>query len=227
MDLMLAYRDLAGWNDVIRLVASFPPPLAQSPTVVQQKALAFNRSGLTGGATRAERALRELLERIGPDSETYGLLGRIYKDRYQRTSSRADLDRAIDAYRQGWLIDHRDIYPGINLATLLTLAGDAGAAQEEARQVVAELREIVDPRIDDAPADYWDVATGVELAALGRDWVRAGQLVEAARVRAAAAWMIESTANNLQILREAMPDPRDRGKMDQLIRDLAPEAASS
>ena len=226
VDLMLAYRDFSEWDEVIRIIAGFPPGLAASPTVVQQNALAHNRRDRPGDSDRAEQALRQLLERIGPDSETYGLLGRVYKDRYQRTASRPELLRAIDAYRQGWLADQRDIYPGINLATLLTLAGGK-EAEDEARRVVHELRGLVDPRIDSAPADYWDVATGLELAVLDRDWERADELIEPTRARAASAWMLESTANNLQILATAMPDPRDRQKMQQVVRELLPEAVTS
>lgn len=226
IDLMLAYRDFSAWDEVIRVIADFPTTLAESPTVVQQNALAHNRRGRPGDTDLAEQALRRLLQRIGPDSETYGLLGRIHKDRYQRTGSRQDLLRAIDAYRQGWLVDRRDVYPGVNLATLLTLAGGE-EAEGEVRRVVMELRDIVDPRIDSAPADYWDMATGLELAALDRDWGRADELVEPTRACAASAWMLESTANNLRILSAAMPDPRDRRKMEQLVRDLVPEGVTS
>ncbi len=226
VDLMLAYRDLSAWDDVIRIIDGFPPALAGSATVVQQNALAHNRRGRPGDSALAEQALRRLLERIGPDSETHGLLGRIHKDRYQRTGSRQDLLLAIDAYRRGWLADRRDVYPGVNLATLLTLAGGE-EAEAEAREVVTQLRGVVDPRIDSTRADYWDLATGLELAALDRDWERADDLVEPARARAASAWMLESTANNLQILAPALPDPRDRRKVEQLVRELLPEVVPS
>ncbi len=220
-DLMLAYRDCSAWDDVIRLVASFPEPLRESRVPVQQNALAHNRRGLPGDADRATAALNGLLDRIGPDSETYGLLGRIHKDRYSRTGDRADLDAAIDAYRRGVEADPADTYPGINLATLLTLAGGADA-EREVGELVPRLRALLDERRVDR-TDYWDTATSLELAVIARDWSGAAELVAPTRERAAYGWMLESTVNNLEILADAMSGDRDRHEIDVLVRALAPE----
>jgi tetratricopeptide (TPR) repeat protein len=221
-DLMLAYRDCSSWDDVIRVISNFPAPLRESATVVQQNALALNRRGLSGDAERAAAALRGLIDRSGPDSETYGLLGRIYKDLYQRSGDRHHLDEAIDAYRRGWQADPEDIYPGINLATLLTLAGGA-SAEEEVREVVPRLRSSLDERTRSGPADYWDTATSLELAVLDRDWAGANDLIPLTRARAAAPWMLETTLNNLKILANAMSDSRDQREVYRLIRNIAPE----
>jgi hypothetical protein len=221
LDLMLTYRDLSAWDDCIRVIEGFPPELAGSATVVQQNALAHNRRGRPGDADRAAAALQELITRIGPDSETYGLLGRIHKDRYQRTGDRAELDAAIDAYRRGRLADPQDLYPGVNLVTLLTRAGGA-EAEKEVRTLVPELRGIAGPRATAPSADYWDTATAAELAVLDRDWDAAKRLVDVALSRAVAGWMINSTVNNLQILAEAMPDVHDRRETEDVVRRLAP-----
>jgi hypothetical protein len=223
-DLMLAYRDCAAWDDTIRVIAGFPDHLRQSPVVVQQNALAHNRRGRPGDADRAASALQGLLDRLGPDSETYGLLGRIHKDRYQSTGDQQHLFAAIDAYRRGWQADPDDVYPGINLATLLTIAGDAG--QEEAREVARHLRATLEQRIQSGPVDYWDLATRLELTTIDRDWQSARTLVSETRARAAAGWMLETTSNNLRILADAMADPEDRREIRRLIRSFAPEVAA-
>lgn len=223
VDVMCAYRDLSAWDEVVRLVSGFSEELKETTTVVQQNALALNRRGEPGDAERAAQDLERLIAREGPDSETYGLIGRIHKDRFRRSGDRAHLQAAIDAYRAGWEADRRDYYPGVNLVTLLTVAGGQ-EAEEEVRQVIPQLREVVDERIDRPVADYWDVATGMELAVLARDWERANELVSRARARAAAGWMLRSTADNLRNVADAMPDPFERSKVDDLVRTLSAEA---
>src|SRR5262249_49284014 len=72
--------------------------------------------------------LKQLIEARGPSSETYGLLGRVYKDRWDAACKAGDkqlarglLDQAIDAYFKGFESDWRDAYPRINALTLMTL----------------------------------------------------------------------------------------------------------
>ena len=93
-DLMLAYRDESAWADVIRVVKGFPPDLRDESLVRQQYALALNRSG---DRDAAERELTALIERTGGDSETYGILGRIYNERWLETSG-AGPEQAVEAY---------------------------------------------------------------------------------------------------------------------------------
>jgi tetratricopeptide (TPR) repeat protein len=195
-DLMLAYRDESAWADVIRVVKGFPPDLRDEPLVRQQYALALNRSG---DRDAAERELTALIERTGGDSETYGILGRIYKDRWLETNERRELDRAIDAYRRGYELDRTDYYPGINLATLLTVRGD-NAARDELKDLVPSLRQLLADRATAGPTDYWQLATSLELAVLAEDYPAAEALLEQVVARAAAPWMLESTAGNLQFI---------------------------
>jgi tetratricopeptide repeat protein len=95
-----------------------PKPLAETVMVKEQLALALNRAG---HGERAERVLTDLIERRGPSSETYGILGRVYKDRWEAATksgnavlARGVLDKAIDAYLKGFETDWRDAFPGIN-----------------------------------------------------------------------------------------------------------------
>jgi hypothetical protein len=72
----------------------------------------------------------------GPSSETYGILGRVYKDRWEKEyqkeenetdeddqfqTSDAHLDQAINAYLKGFTTDLRDTYSGINAVTLMEI----------------------------------------------------------------------------------------------------------
>jgi hypothetical protein len=73
--------------------------------VPEQLALALNRAGR---GEEAERILLDLIERRGPSSETCGILGRVYKDRWETTLKTGDallarglLEKAIAAYLCG------------------------------------------------------------------------------------------------------------------------------
>jgi hypothetical protein len=222
-DLMLAYREVGAWDDMVRVANSFPPDLRNEPGVVQQLALALNRSGRREAA---ESELAALIERTGGDSETYGLLGRILKDRWRETGERRELNRAIDAYRRGYELNRTDYYPGINLATLLSVRGDA-PAHAELQHLVPELRRLLDDRATSGQADYWQLATGLELAVLADDYPAAEHLVRQTLARAAAPWMLESTAGNLEFIAEVrggdVPPPLqliiDRLRAPQMIGD--------
>ena len=68
--------------------------------VREQLGLALNRAGR---GEEAERVLTSLIEERGPSSETYGILGRVYKDRWdaalkagERFARAACSNQAID-----------------------------------------------------------------------------------------------------------------------------------
>lgn len=62
-----------------------------------------------------------LVAATGGDGESFGILGRIYKDRFSQLVQHADLKRAIDSYRSGFEKQPTDYYPAINLIQLLSL----------------------------------------------------------------------------------------------------------
>ena len=78
--------------------------------------------------------LAEVIAEFGPSSETNGLLGRIYKDRWDLAKkeglpeARALLKSAIDTYLAGFEADWRDAYPGINAVTLMEMMRQARPA---------------------------------------------------------------------------------------------------
>jgi hypothetical protein len=80
VDLLLSYRAVKAWGAMISLSDKMAPPLAQTVLVREQLAFALNRNG---EGDHAERVLLDVLDKRGPSSETYGLLGRVYKDRWE------------------------------------------------------------------------------------------------------------------------------------------------
>lgn len=204
IDLFLSYRAAKAWPEMIALVDKMSPPLASAAMVREQLALALNRAG---ESDRAERELLDLLERRGPSSETYGILGRVYKDRWLAAKengsgvlARGFLERAIDAYTKGFEADWRDAYPGINAVTLLEIRDPADG---RIKKILPVVRYAVERRVARGGPDYWDYATLLELAVIARDENAAVDALTSALAAVREPWEPESTANNLRMIREA------------------------
>jgi hypothetical protein len=204
VDLLLSYRGLGAWTEMIRAAETFPEPLRRTPLVREQLAFALNRAGR---GEEAERVLTDLLAARGPSSETYGLLGRVYKDRWEgalargeRVLARGLLDQAIEAYVKGFESDWRDAYPGINAATLMTLRTPP---DDRAGRILPVVRYAVERKMASGRPDYWDHATLLEVAVLAKDEGGAMAALAASLPLVRAAWEPETTARNLRLIREA------------------------
>jgi len=203
VDLLLSYRATKAWEEMIRLAEAMPEPVGRTALVREQLGFALNRAGCS---SEAERVLIEVLDAHGPSSETLGLLGRVYKDRWDAEpdpfSLRAQghLEQAIDAYRRGFEADWRDAYPGINAVTLMEIHDPGGEQQQRLLPVVRYANR---RRIDDGRADYWDHATRLELGVLARDRAEAEAGARAALAGVREPWEPESTARNLALIRTA------------------------
>jgi hypothetical protein len=218
IDLMLSFRAVKAWPEVIELVEAMPEPMARTVMVQEQYALALNRAG---DGDQAERVLLELIERRGPSSETNGILGRVYKDRWQTArdggkaiQARGLLRKAIDAYLRGFETDWRDAYPGVNSVTLMELAEPPDPRREELLPVVAYA---VRRRIAAGEPDYWDHATLLELAVLARDEDAAGEALGDALAAVRETWEPETTLRNLRLIRDAR---RLRGEVDGWLAEV-------
>ena len=207
IDLYLSYRAVKGWEDMIALVQKMSTPLAATVLVQEQLGFALNRAG-RGEA--AERVLLDLIASRGPSSETYGILGRVYKDRWdvalkvgEEALAQRLLEKAIDAYLKGFEADWRDAYPGINAVTLMELKEPPDSRREGLIPVVTYA---VERRIASGKSDYWDRATLLELAVLAKDRQKAQSALADALAAVRESWEPETTARNLKLIHEA----RDR-----------------
>jgi len=204
IDLLLSLRAVEAWPEMVELVEAMPGPVARTVMVQEQYALALNRMG---EGEKAERVLLELIERRGPSSETNGILGRVYKDRWRaaRDAGRTPqakglLKKAIEAYLAGFEADWRDAYPGVNAVTLMELADPPDPRREELLPVV---RYAVRRRIASGEADYWDHATLLELAVLAGEQDAAADALSDALAAARESWEPRSTRGNLLLVRDA------------------------
>jgi|SRR5436190_5312870 len=210
IDLFLSYRSVKGWQNMVNLAARMPRPIAATVLVQEQLALALNRAGQD---SEAERVLQSLLANRGPSSETYGILGRVYKDRYDRAQksgnlfmARGEINKAIETYLKGFESDWRDAYPGVNAVTLMELRDPPDNRQ---RELIPIVTYAVKRRIASGKPDYWDYATLLELATLGRDQTSAFDALSQALAYKREKWEAESTLNNISLIAEAR---RKRGE---------------
>jgi hypothetical protein len=217
IDLFLSYRSTQNFEAMISLFSEMSAPLGASVLVREQLALALNREGR---GEEAEEVLLALVERQGPSSETLGLLGRVYKDRWNRArasgspAASALLAKAIDAYRRGYEADWRDAYPGVNAVTLLEIQNPG---QPEVAELVPVVRYAAQRRATSRTADYWDRATLLELAVIGRDQAETDRRLAEALAERSDPWMRESTGDNLTLIAEAR---ENAGEDSRQLRDL-------
>lgn len=204
IDLFLSYRAVKGWDEMIALVPKMSPVLTATVMVQEQLGFALNRAGR---GEEAEQVILDLIARRGPSSETYGILGRVYKDRWEAAQvagsamlAKGLLIKAIDAYLKGFESDWRDAYPGINAVTLMELKDPPDPRRLEILPVVTYA---VKQRVERGTPDYWDFATLLELAVLGKDEAAATENLCRALAAVRESWESETTVRNLRLIREA------------------------
>lgn len=204
VDLFLSYRAVKAWDSMLAIARRMSPPLAATVMVREQVALALNR---LGRHQEAEDLLMELIAERGPSSETYGILGRVQKDRWAKAMEAGDavlarglLEKAVATYVKGFETDFRDAYPGVNAVTLMEILGPSDPRRAKLMPVVVYA---VERKMAATSADYWDYATLLELAVLAKDRSAAEAHLSSTLAAIREPWEPETTARNLSLIREA------------------------
>jgi hypothetical protein len=204
IDLLLSQRAVSDWQAMIDLGTAMSRPVARTRMVQEQLAFALNR--LARGQ-EAEVMLMEVIETHGASSETNGLLGRVYKDRWEAAmKAGADLEaagwleKAIQAYLTGFEADWRDAYPGINALTLMDLKDPADQRSIEIMPIV---KYSLFQRLKGSTPDYWDHASLVEFYVLSENKTELAGAVANALAAIRESWEPTNTAENLRLIRTA------------------------
>ena len=213
VDIFLSYRALAkkkeDWEEMAEFVTLMPEPLSSTTLVQEQYAFALNRSGYS---EEAEMILLSLIDKKGPSSETYGLLGRVYKDRWEKTYNKEEenndetylsdsyMDKAINSYLKGFESDSHDTYPGINAVTLMEIKKNPDPRR---LNLIPVVKYSVQRKIANGKADYWDYATLLELAILAKDKEASFNFLAKALTHLREGWEGETILRNLRTIREA------------------------
>jgi hypothetical protein len=187
----------------------------------EQLGFALNRAGR---GEEAETVLLELVKQRGPSSETLGILGRVYKDRWEAAvkagnglEANALLDKAIDAYQRGFEADWRDAYPGVNAVTLMELKAKPNPQR---KKLITVVEYAVERKIAAGMPDYWDYATRLELAVLAGNENRALKALGEALSAVRESWEPETTERNLRLIRQAREPRGEAEPWMQQVEDL-------
>jgi len=221
IDLLLSYRDAEAFDEMIALHEEFPSELKNSMITRQQYGFALNRKG---DWQKAIRVLEKVIADYGDSAETYGLLGRVYKDRFK--ASDADdaartgfLEKAIAAYTDGFEAEPMDYYPGVNAITLLVLKNDSESATEIDRLLPLVTFAVL--RQGGAESnDYWTLATVLELAIVGTDKNLVNKVLPRLVAIDAEEWMFQTTLDNLDLILKQQTDPDNKNFMQKCMDEL-------
>ena len=210
IDYMLAYRTIEAFEKMGEFINSLPAHLRRTQVFQEQLGFALNRAG---DKEKAIQVLTQILEENGPNSETLGILGRIYKDQYNifkesdKLKARGFLNKAIDTYSKGFRSDIRDFYPGVNAATLKFQRGDKDTgdfAKVVEYAVNTHIERKTNSSLRKASSsfdDYWPYATLLELAVLQNDEEKAFDYLSEVLAIPNEPWQRKTTADNLSFYR--------------------------
>jgi hypothetical protein len=219
IDIYLSYRALDAWDEMIALEAKMPVYLRKSLLVREQLGFALNRMGKS---LEAERVLLEAIKEYGNSSETLGLLGRVYKDRWKNETNEvlkeSWLHKAIDTYVKGYETDIRDAYPGVNAITLMSALDEPDPRLDELLPVVLFATK---QRISQIDPNYWDYATLMELEVIAHHPKKAKEALTKALPCANEDWMKKTTRDTMGMLRDKW---REQGEdvdwLDEIVEGL-------
>ena len=208
VDLLLAFRAVEGYSEMIALVDAMPIELRNHVTIRQQLAFALNRRAASGDIHGAVKLLTGVINERGDDPETLGLLGRVHKDRYlsllptDPNAAAAALEAAISCYERGFVSDHRDYYPGVNAVTLLMVKGTPEALAR-AKEILPMVTFAVSARRALESDDYWDLASVLELAVVEQQEEVASSALNRMLYLQEEAWKYETTRRNLLLIADS------------------------
>lgn len=198
VDLFLSYRAIEAYEQMILLVDKMPQPLQKTTMIQEQLGFALNR---VNKKDKAIEVLESVINKHGINSETCGILGRVYKDLWNESlkanetvKARGYIKKAIDTYLAGFESDFRDAYPGINAITLMNIAND-----KRKDELIPVVLYAVKQKMK-KETDYWDYATLLELYILEDNEEKAFEILSDVIVNIREPFEPKTTANNLKMI---------------------------
>lgn len=167
-----ALIDIEAYNETLELIENMPREYVDKSLYIrQQQGFVLNRLHKPYDAIEI---LEKCLNDFGEDPETYGLLGRIYKDFYKSTSEteiekrEGYLDKAIETYLKGFYIEPSNYFTGINAANLLFLKNTKDSINK-----MQEILTVINFTLSNNNSlfgNYWGLATMLNVKILMQDF---------------------------------------------------------
>lgn len=207
IDIMISYRNIEAFKEMLDFIRQLPRYVFETVMVQEQCAFALNRNG---GKMKpvdevmikeAEDILKKLETEGKASSESYGIWGRICKDKFERAykagsagEAKVHLKNALKYYEKGFESDPRDAYPGVNYVTCLEMLGQ----RDLAFRLLPAVEYAVNAKMKRKTPDYWDYATLLELAVIENKMTQAEEFFYEAKPLAVESWMFGTTKGNLE-----------------------------
>ncbi len=230
IDIMISYRNIEAFSEMQLFIEKLPRYVFETIMVQEQYAFVLNRNANEAKLVdtmmigKAEEVLQKLAEQGKASSETYGIWGRIYKDKFdlaykqgEKNVAKNHLEDALKYYKKGFEFDPRDAYPGVNYVTCLELLDE----RKEALRLLPAVEYAVNSKIErkrPKKPDYWDYASLLELAVIENRFSIAESFFYKSKPLANESWMFGTTKENLnKILNYRKQRNEDTVELERII----------
>lgn len=161
-------------DDAIAVLEEVEKTFPKAIRPKQLLGLALARRGRDEDLERAQEILGLLLERNNVDSETLGIYGRTWMDRYKKTRSQTYLRQSRRYYAEAFERQPFDYYTGINSAAKSVFLGEMDKAMEYLHRV----ETIVGSK--PVKNDYWKTAAVAEVLLIKKQYTEAAAMYQQA-----------------------------------------------